>query len=518
MDAPSSLHSIEIKLLCLPCKCLKAILRVIFNWLQGDDNCIAYMMNIKWFLLIPLAFTSLFSTELVQAQSNEKKSKISRHPLNFKGTKKQGFVLGQASVVFYAEKKNTQLVIERLNPKGLGATAGLQVNDIITGINGKVFSPYLGPPTSTGAPIELLEQMLEAQAAGKTLRLNIQRAGQDKDIDLTFPVLPNFSSTYPKHCERSKKTLQLACDALVAFIQKAPAKKQYTNAFSALALLSTGDPQYTNVSAQYYQRLLTNIDKDGPLKSNWHTSASAIFLAEYMLATGDTAGLKALQKCCDTLANHVSEKGKLGHSGHNIPYNEKGLHITSSHAQLAWALAAQLGCNINEEAKNKSTKSIMANGANFVPYAIAGKGQGQGMARTAAFAIALDINNQHPEAKQAYFDWIDNNFKRSTNCHAVTSMGVIFGFAGTANVSKESIRKNLDYHKWVFGSVLPSDLEAKNGLLYFAKERNIGGDKYLGIDTVANYQIILALNAIQQNLWIHGNRKKQWLNNTTQKN
>ena len=167
---------------------------------------------------------------------------------------------------------------------------------------------------------------------------------------------------------------------------------------------------------------------------------------------------------------------------------------------------------MDQKAWDLSYRSIKAaiGKAGCVGYNFSARGSNQSMARTAAMFTAFSLIEK-PERKdmREMKNWISDEYKRSTNCHAVTSLAVVYGFMGMKHAGTVAMHRNFNYHKWLFALVDPGE---KGSLYYFPKRSNWGGDVYLGLKTVGNYQIALALlSAKEDTLWMFGNRKKNWL-------
>ncbi len=436
---------------------------------------------------------------------------------NGKGLDSQQFPLGPVGGIISVTYETSEATIVSLAKDGPGATSFLKAGDVLTAVGGNQFSPYSSEAETggDGLPLELGLAILEAQNSGAPLVLTVRRDDKSADIKVPLPQVPAFTNTFPIGCDRSGALIAAACDYL-AGTQKANGtfqkKGEYSNAFAALALLASGDPKYREELLRTVNGFVETINSEGAPKSNWHTSAAGILLAEYFLATGDDSVLGALATCCTAVASRLEpENGRLGHSESKLPYGGKALVITSSHAHLMWALAAKAGIDVNWEKWDLSYQSVAAaigkNGN--VGYNFSARGDYQSMARTGSVATALTLAEKSAADLKGMKLWMNDNFKRSTNCHAVTSMAVIFGFMGIKNSDPESFRKTLDYHRWMLALVQPFD--PNDGAYYYGKRANFGGDKYLGLRTVGNYQTILTLaSAKNDSLWCFGNRTKNW--------
>jgi hypothetical protein len=436
---------------------------------------------------------------------------------NGKSVSTQQFPLGPVGGIISVTFGTDEATIVSLAPGGPGAKAGLKPSDILTGVGGKKFKEYSDKAETggDGLPLQLGHAILEAQDRDAPLELELVRDGASIDIPVDLPPMPSFAKEFPANCERSAALLDAACEWL-ADTRKENGhfgkKGLYTNALAGLALLASGNPDYRREIRDTADTFSDLIESEGAPDSNWHTPAIGIFLAEYLLATGDNSVREALQICCDAIGPRLEpETGRLGHSGTKLPYGGKALVITSVHAHLMWALAAQADIKFDNDAWDLSYRSVEAaigkNGN--VGYNFSARGDTQSMARTGAMASALFLADQSSSNLKGMNRWMEENYKRSTNCHAVTSMGLIFGFMGLKNSGPRGFRETMDYHQWMLALAHPIDED--HGAYYFGKRGNFGGDGYLGYRPVANYQTALILASAKNNtLWSFGNREKNW--------
>src|SRR5690606_12114914 len=101
----------------------------------------------------------------------------------------------------------------------------------------------------------------------------------------------------------------------------------------------------------------------------------------------------------------------------------------------------------------------------------------ESMARTGIIATSLEVAGLESGDKRGMYGWIKDNYKRSTNGHTVTSMGLIFGFMGMTNGDARGLRTSLDYHRFLLAMCTPVD--PAQGAYYYGARTNIGGDSYL---------------------------------------
>ncbi|MCU0796887.1 MAG: DUF6288 domain-containing protein [Akkermansiaceae bacterium] len=427
----------------------------------------------------------------------------------------QHFPLGPLGGVIAVAMESNEAEILSLAPDGPASKAGLESGDRIIAAGGRKFAP-LSPDEATGGdgvPRQLGLAILAAQAEGTPLLLEIKRSGEKIEIPVELPRMPDFDD-FSKNCTRSAALSQAACHWLAATYAKSGNfgnGDSYSNAFAAIALLASGNPEYRGIIRQHAERVASLLESKVD-DNNWRSAAMGIFLAEYHLATGDESVLEAIKACCEALGERIHpDNGRLGHSGTELPYEQKGLVITSGHAHLLWALASHCGIELDAEVWDLSYRSIKASigEEGNVGYNFSLTVSEQSMARTGITATALEVADKSSGDRRGMFRWIKENYKRATNGHTVTSMGLIFGFMGQTNGDARGLLNSLDYHRFVLA--LCSPVDPAQGAYYYGVRTNFGGDGYLGFRTVGNYTTAMILHSVRKDtLWSFGNREKSW--------
>lgn len=438
-------------------------------------------------------------------------------PENDKDSATMTFPLGPIGAQARAVAGTREAEVLVVAPEGPGAKSGLLVGDVITHVGGKRLKEF-GGDSSTGGegpPRMIGLALLDAQENEEALELQVDRDETKIELDLELPPLPAFEKDFPMGCARSGQLLENSADWLVRSQDDSGAFPGgfYSSAFSGLALLATGESRYVSrakLTAEFFDY---QIQSSGVPDSNWHACASGIFLAEYMLATGDESPLASLRKCCEALVQRVDQKtGRLGHSGSDLPYGGKGLVVTSAHAHLMWALAEKVGVPIDEDAWKLSYRSVEesigSNGAVGYNFSIPG-GDNQSMPRTGAMATALAVSERSKSHLRGMLNWISDTPEQLVHGHAQVSLSWVFGTMAMANGKPNEFFGLLEDNSWVFSLAQPYD--ASHGAYYVGSRGNIGGDSYLGYRQVANYSTVLMLAAASdRTLWSFGNRTKEW--------
>jgi hypothetical protein len=92
------------------------------------------------------------------------------------------------------------------------------------------------------------------------------------------------------------------------------------------------------------------------------------------------------------------------------------------------------------------------------------------------------------------------------HAHAMSSIGLIFGFSGIKQGShKDHAQVMESWTPYLELSRLPN-----GGATFFGGKRNIGGDEYLGLSSIGNATVGLILASAEDRLFMHGGSRKSW--------
>jgi hypothetical protein len=200
--------------------------------------------------------------------------------------------------------------------QGSPAAAVFRVGDVILGVAGKPFS--YDPRTEFGKAVT----DAQTKAGGGTLALTRWRAGQLEEVEISLPVLGGYSETAPFDCEKSTRLLNEGCTALAARMPKPGYTEMdaIPRSLNALGLLASGNAEYLPLvkrEAQWAARYSTKS------MQTWYYAYCTMFLAEYVLATGDESVLPGLRRLAREAAVGQSAVGSWGH-GFAIPDGRLG--------------------------------------------------------------------------------------------------------------------------------------------------------------------------------------------------
>ncbi len=360
--------------------------------------------------------------------------------------------------------------------KNSPAAGKLQIDDVITSVNGKPFEVahrfghhltrmkqfsdvgYEGPLMDFGNAIE------DSEGTDGQLALGVTRDGKAIDLVIELEKIGRFSETYPLHCKKSALLAERAMEYLSnnEFINEEPC---HSKCLSGLALLAAG--KMDEVKKLVYS--WNTIPEQGIWV--WPASYQCILLSEYYLATKDKAVLPTIQgiaKVLETgqvedMANYserthgkmgnVGHKFRTGGFGHNTRVGGYGtMTITTALALTAWELAEKCGATIDQKkiemAFNYLQLSTTEDG--YIGYhtekgAYSPSGR-QGLA-IVAHMLAGDKQENRDYIKLASHG-LSNSKKYLNDAHADNIFAVCWGLLGV-NVSgdQKAIRDMMDYNK-----------------------------------------------------------------------
>ncbi len=249
---------------------------------------------------------------------------------------------------------------------GSPADGILQAGDVILGVSGADFSH--------DPRVEFAQAITRAEAAGGNLEIRRWRGGQSQNVTVKLPVLGSYSATAPFDCPKSEAILEQGCKVLAARMQHdgyPKTQNAITRSLNALALLASGDGAYLPLVRREVE-WASNFSTDS-FQVWWHAYV-IMLLAEYQLATGDSAFEAGLRRLALECARGQSIVGSWGHTfagddGRLIGYgmmNAPGVPLT-----IALHLARKAGVKepAIDLAIDRSTKLIrFYAGKGAVPY------------------------------------------------------------------------------------------------------------------------------------------------------
>lgn len=227
---------------------------------------------------------------------------------------------------------------------GSPAEGVLQKGDVLVGVNGK--------PFDDDARIQYARAISEAEKEKGILRLVRWREGRTQDVEVKLAVMGAYGATAPYDCPKSKRILELGCQAIARTgfkNDRGDVVVSIENDLKALALLASGMDEYRPLVAEY-ARVVADHKPGGHI--SWGYAYETLFLAEYALATKDATVMAGLRRLALDVARGQSGVGTWGHSfarptdgildGYGC-MNQPGIVLT-----LAMAVAREAGVNARQ--------------------------------------------------------------------------------------------------------------------------------------------------------------------------
>ena len=198
----------------------------------------------------------------------------------------------------------------------------------------------------------------------------------------------------------------------------------------------------------------------------------------------------------------------MGHH-FSIPYSGGGLIVINVQAHLAWALAEKCGYPIDEKAWKNSFSEVKKSRdpkTGALGYSSRAPWSPDISARTGAMITALMVAGREEKFAAELAKSLVRLNGRMRHAHAMSSIGLIFGFSGIKMGAPENFAEVIQtWMPYLELARLPHSSAA-----YFGGKRNIGGDQYLGYSSIGNAMVGLVLGSADGRLYMHGGKSKDW--------
>ena len=212
-----------------------------------------------------------------------------------------GFLVNLGPTGARAILKETSFVVKYVFAKS-PADGQLQIDDEITGANGKSFSKHtfgkfygMDPGAGYEGPIMDMGNAIEdCEGKDGTLNLDVIRSGQPAKVDIKLEAIGRFSDTFPKKCPKSEKLATRAMDYLLQHPEER-CGIVHEKGMLGLAMLAQGKTKEAETLAMAWNK------PPGEKEWTWYPSYQSIFLSEYYLQTGDKRVLPTIEEDCKRL-------------------------------------------------------------------------------------------------------------------------------------------------------------------------------------------------------------------------
>ena len=224
------------------------------------------------------------------------------HDWNLGATGARGWMYSDRLVTTDARQIAVTQVAE-----GSPAAAVLAKGDVILGVAGRLF--FHDPRIEFGRALTVAE----SEQGGGRLRLTRWRDGVTKEVVIQLPVLGSYSATAPYDCPKSRRILELGCEALAArMAEDAYPRSQnaITRSLNALALLASGERKYLPL-VRREARWAAEFSADS--FETWWYAYVIMLLSETTIATGDDSVMPGLRRLAIASSEGQSLVGSWGH-------------------------------------------------------------------------------------------------------------------------------------------------------------------------------------------------------------
>ncbi|MEY3204754.1 MAG: hypothetical protein RLZZ21_1085, partial [Planctomycetota bacterium] len=230
-----------------------------------------------------------------------------------------------------------ELTVTAVTPDTPAAAGKLAVDDVIVGVNGRVFPEWEDPRLPMGYAIAAAQ----TKAFNGTLTLHVGRDGKLVDVTIRLPIAAPYDEDRPYDCERSR---QIAADAVASVM-----KEGDDTFWMDLFLMACGDEQAIALVRDRLRKAST-ADTVG---NNWGPGYTLISLCEYYLLTGDQEVLPAIR-------GHVRglEKNQMRSGGwtHGAPGGYGIMNNVGQSCFIGLILAEECGVKVDPEVMAQAVK------------------------------------------------------------------------------------------------------------------------------------------------------------------
>ena len=320
-------------------------------------------------------------------------------------------LLGAEGQVAAGKANITVIAVQDNSP---GQRAGLQVGDLIVGIDGQPFPPHTnrvddggsGPQREIGNRLDAVAG--ESSDSRRSLVLNIERPAGESSTTLELNCLLPFRASLATATGRDELIKNAAEQLRERCLPKgywdAPVGltgDRVLTAWAAVALKACDDPQDEALLAKITDWLegpnrrawvpKNPLEKGPDNLGNWALTATAVALVETTEGKPNLQQKKTLGVVCETLRERMTPEGRFGHDV-SVGYSGNGFNVINTLSHLAWAMGQQAGVVLNEAdwdlSRDQIRNSMDPNGG--VRYwTMKNTGTEDASLRTSSMALAL---------------------------------------------------------------------------------------------------------------------------------
>lgn len=395
-----------------------------------------------------------------------------KHDWNLGPTGARGWMWGWKTET----TKARQIYVTEVH-QGSPADGILEVGDVVLGVGEKLFDQdarhAFGVAIST------------AEAGTGKLDITRWRDDEVKLVSIQLPVLGNYSKRSPFQCEKSETILTQGCQYIAKSLERRLAameslssryssgailykEQEITAVVDSLALLASGNPEYTKIVAQCAHLLgPKNIQLEmtsATGMASWGWGYINLFLCEYYLATGDKSVLPAIETYTVSIAKGQSFIGTWGHTMAWPEMNEGRLHgslmgygaLNSAGiiCHLSLVLGQKCGVDHDEvvQAIEKANQYIgFYAGKGAIPYGdhFPGAGRHDDNGKNSTAAIVFDLQNRLIETRFFTAMTVASHGERESG-HTGNYFSFLWGSLGAQRAGDEAVVAFLKPQRWFY--------------------------------------------------------------------
>jgi hypothetical protein len=332
--------------------------------------------------------------------------------------------------------------------KGSPADGVLAKGDVILGVAGSKFAD--------DARITFAKAIAAAEAEKGVLPLTRWRGGKADAVEIKLAALGSHSATAPYACPKSKRIYELGAASLARRMGEPDYGKGMhgiARGCNALALLASGNKEWMPLIKREAKWAADFTDNG---YRSWSYGYVMMFLAEYVMATGDESVLPGLTRLALETARGQSGVGTWGHR-----FSTTGVNLEGYGAMNAPGLSLTIGMVLAREAgvKHDDLDKGIAKAAGFlrwfvnkgaIPYGdhqpfFAHEDNG----KCAAAAILFDLLGDR-EAAEFFAKMSAAAYSERERGHTGNFFNMLWALSGIARCGPLTTGAYLKEHAWYY--------------------------------------------------------------------
>jgi len=366
------------------------------------------------------------------------------------------------------EHHHRSIGVTEVAAAGPAATAGLQLGDVLIGIDGVPFADNSVNPGwdwfDHSAEQRLGRAIEDAYAPGTPatelgkIEFTVLRPGAtevtEHTLTVQLPFSPGVAEMVPASSDPNFSALYADVIGHIADSQDSSGKwpgNEMRTWPAALALLGTNDPAHADAiysAANYLFEKYPTAGEDYGFF--FYHGMRSMFALEYYRASGDERARRWLEDMLEwaPTVTHISSHGQLalGHGATGLPYGNKSLMASMSHLLAAEGLCVAAG--IDGQLFETCTDYILdcwsdpANGGHgAMGYNYSYRDLGEFWSRSGLTALALHHRGERPEMRDALLRIMADRHPWMRNSHAYGEPGAALGLLAFASAQPSEFER-----------------------------------------------------------------------------